>query len=88
MKYKSKYITPIGCEGMYEINTGDWRTERPVMDKDKCTNCGICFLYCPVFSIEKKNEEFVIDYSYCKGCAICEHECPTGAIKMVPEEGK
>ncbi len=88
MKFKSDYKTPIGKDGIYKLNTGDWRTRRPVMDKDKCTNCGICFLYCPVFSIERKKGNFVIDYSYCKGCAICAHECPTNAIDMVPEEGR
>ncbi len=88
MKFKSKYIVPIGCEGIYQLNTGDWRTRRPVMDKEKCSRCGICFLYCPVFSIEKKGGAFEINYDYCKGCAICAYECPEKAINMVPEEGE
>ena len=88
MKFKSDYITPIGPDGIFKINTGDWRTQRPIINKDKCTKCGVCFLYCPVFSIEKREGSFIIDYSYCKGCAICAHECPTNAIDMIPEEGK
>ena len=24
--------------------TGDWRTERPVTDKEKCNKCGLCWL--------------------------------------------
>lgn len=89
MKYKSPYIVPIGAdEGMYEINTGDWRTIRPILDENKCIKCGLCFLYCPVNAIKKENDRFVITYNYCKGCGICAHECPKNAIEMVKEEGK
>ena len=50
-----EYIVPVG-EGLYSVNTGDWRTRRPVMDEDKCIGCGICYLYCPVFCIEPVQE--------------------------------
>jgi len=86
MKFSSDYIVPIGCEGIYKIDTGKWRTKKPVLNKEKCNRCGLCFLYCPVFSIEKKGKEFEITYDYCKGCGICARECPKNAIKMVPEE--
>ncbi len=88
MKFKSKYIAPVGADGIYTINTGDWRTTRPILHEDKCSRCGICFLYCPVNSISKEDGKFVISYDYCKGCGICSHECPKGAIEMIPEEGK
>ncbi len=86
MSEKKEYIVPVG-EGVYEINTGDWRTHRPVLDQDKCIKCGICLTYCPVFSIYKEGEEYRIDFSYCKGCGVCMHECPKDAIQMV-EEGR
>lgn len=88
MKFKSDYIVPVGAEGIHILNTGDWRTQRPIMDKEKCNNCGICFMYCPVNSISKQESVFVISYDYCKGCGICCHECPRRAISMIPEEGK
>ena len=88
MEFKSKYIVPIGADGVHVLNTGDWRTQRPVLDEEKCIHCGTCFLYCPVNSIRKENGTFVISYDYCKGCGICAHECPKDAIDMVPEEGK
>lgn len=88
MKFKSKYIVPIGANGIHILNTGDWRTQHPVMDDEKCVKCGLCFLYCPVSSISKANGKFVISYDYCKGCGICAHECKKQAITMVPEEGK
>lgn len=66
--------------------TGSWRLHRPVMDSEKCTECGICELYCPDVCILRIEPHYVIDYDYCKGCGICAHECPTGAIQMVSEE--
>jgi 2-oxoacid:acceptor oxidoreductase delta subunit (pyruvate/2-ketoisovalerate family) len=88
VKFKSKYIVPIGADGIHVLNTGDWRTQRPILNEEKCNKCGICFMYCPVNSIEKRDNKFVISYDYCKGCGICSHECPSKAIDMIPEEGK
>ena len=28
-------------------HTGAWRVERPVIDRDACTRCGLCFVLCP-----------------------------------------
>lgn len=66
-----------------ENRTGSWRTERPVLDKDKCTGCRLCWLFCPESCIA--DETFAIDYAYCKGCGICATECPTDAIGMERE---
>lgn len=67
--------------------TGSWRSSRPVRDVDKCTNCLICWVYCPDSSIIVFDGEIKeIDYSHCKGCGICAEECPVRAIKMVDEK--
>lgn len=69
------------------VETGLWRTMRPVMDGEKCVKCGFCWMYCPERAIRKTEDGgYVINYSYCKGCGICGEECPKGAIKMVEEE--
>jgi len=87
MKYISDYIVPIGPEGLYIVDTGKWRTRRPVMNESTCKKCGICFLYCPVFSVERRaDKSYTINYDYCKGCGICANECMFGCIEMVPEE--
>ena len=69
-----------------KIHTGDWGTEYPVVDEEKCRGCGECELYCPDLCIKiiKKNEKKVatVDYNYCKGCGICSTVCPFEAIKM------
>ncbi len=65
--------------------TGDWRSQTPVIDHNKCSkkeSCLLCWLYCPdglispIFPLE-------INLEYCKGCGVCAAECPRKAIIMV-----
>lgn len=63
--------------------TGSWRVFRPVVDTEKCNECGLCAMYCPDAAID---EELHVDLNFCKGCGICANECPKKAIKMVREE--
>jgi pyruvate ferredoxin oxidoreductase delta subunit len=70
-----------------QYKTGDWRSMRPVVDKEKCIRCGVCYLFCPDMAIYKNDEGFFVsDLYYCKGCGICARECFTGCISMIPEE--
>ena len=78
-------ITEPGSSARYE--TGSWRAFKPVIDANKCTACGICWLYCPEPAIIK-GKPHAVDYRYCKGCGICANECPFKAISMVAEEHK
>jgi len=71
-----------------EYLTGGWRDNRPEHDKDKCTNCLLCWVYCPEGAIIVKDDRITgINYDYCKGCGICASECPpkVKAITMVKE---
>jgi pyruvate ferredoxin oxidoreductase delta subunit len=69
-----------------EYVTGGWRSERPYRDDDKCTQCLLCWVFCPDTSVLVKDEKvYDFDYDHCKGCGICAHECPADAIEMVPE---
>ena len=66
--------------------TGLWRTFKPVVVREKCKKCMICWQFCPDAAISKGEEDCIkIDYTYCKGCGICARECKPKAIKMKRE---
>jgi len=66
--------------------TGDWRSERPVLDKEKCNKCGLCWLHCPDAAVEQCEDGYYeIKFYSCKGCGICAEICPKEAITMIEE---
>jgi len=78
-------VTEAGNASQYQ--TGDWRSERPIFDNDKCIKCGLCYIFCPEGCIGQNAEGyFEADLFYCKGCGICARECWPKAISMVQEE--
>jgi pyruvate ferredoxin oxidoreductase gamma subunit len=67
-------------------HTGDWRTFRPTIDYARCTDCMICYAYCPESAMSVGADGKVrIDYDNCKGCMICLTECPLRAIGQTRE---
>ena len=36
-----------------EYKTGSWRSRLPVVDKDQCIHCGVCWLFCPDAAIDR-----------------------------------
>ncbi|NIN93654.1 MAG: pyruvate synthase subunit PorD, partial [Anaerolineae bacterium] len=55
-----------------QFKTGDWRSQRPVFDYDKCIKCGLCWIYCPDMALKLREDGFFEpDLDYCKGCGIC-----------------
>lgn len=78
-------VTEAGSASQYR--TGAWRSQRPVIDQEKCTLCGLCYLYCPEGCVvQDKDGRFTIDLYYCKGCGVCAEECAPKAIRMEEEE--
>lgn len=77
--------TVVEAGSSIKYKTGDWRAFRPAVDEKKCTNCLICWIYCPDGSIGRKEKHVEIDYDFCKGCGICATECPVKAISMMEE---
>ncbi|MDP7141454.1 MAG: 4Fe-4S binding protein [Candidatus Woesearchaeota archaeon] len=67
--------------------TSGWRSFKPVWDVKKCTQCGLCGMYCPDMSIPTiKGKRSETDLDYCKGCLICVQVCPVKAITAEKEE--
>ncbi len=70
------------------MNTGLWRTLRPVMAAEHCKHCWwVCSAACPDGAIEVDEQGVPsIDYDHCKGCLVCVIQCPAHAIAAVPEK--
>jgi len=75
-------VTDVG--NTKQFCTGDWKSQHPEWDNNKCIKCGICSLFCPEFCISQGQDGYFRSNAfYCKGCGICAQECWTQAIKMI-----
>lgn len=59
----------------------------PIIDKEKCIQCGYCAQICPldVFRVIEKEafRDVVVEYpDECWHCRACEKDCKVGAIRM------
>lgn len=82
----------IGCDvhkpgNSSEFLTGNWRTGGyPLMDKEKCIACGMCWIMCPEMAFQKNTDaSYTWSGDYCKGCGICVTTCPKKALSMEEE---
>jgi len=84
---KNDFTSPVkvnGCEPLRPYYTPRDRQGNPVnilkvkpVTSDKCDNCGLCAMVCPMGSI---NPENVRDYTgICIKCGACVKKCPKGA---------
>jgi ferredoxin len=58
----------------------DYLYNKPVVDKIKCSNCGVCKSICPNNAIHDVNDYPEHNYSNCIYCYCCQEMCPDGAI--------
>lgn len=73
--YRSYYV-PRDRDG----NTMDLLKVKPVLDKDKCTECGTCVEFCPMGSIKKEAPGYV--EGMCIKCGACIKKCPAKALRF------
>lgn len=75
-------------EGAGDVGPGDdaWF---PVIDKDRCTECGQCHDFCPFGVYELVDDRVrVVHPTHCKNnCPACARNCPSGAI-IFPKYGR
>ena len=83
--YEEITLTPISDTPSTMNITGLWRAVKPVVDKEKCKKCTICWKFCPDAAITLVDGDPIVDLRYCKGCGICAFECPSKCIIMVKE---
>jgi pyruvate ferredoxin oxidoreductase gamma subunit len=78
-----------GAATSEQVNTGVWRTQRPVIDYTRCNRCSwVCSTLCPDAAIDVDSDRTPrIDYDHCKGCMVCVAVCPPHAIHAEPERG-
>jgi len=85
-KHISDYpVIPCYEAGHLVTENSGWRTEKPIIEREKCSGCFNCYLFCPEGVIFKQEKIVAIDYAFCKGCGICARICLRKAIKMVRE---
>jgi len=84
MRFGNIYTKPGSA---IRLKTGDWRSQRPILEAAKCNKCGLCWLYCPDIAMRPLEDGYYEpDLDYCKGCGICSQVCPRKAITMIEEE--
>jgi len=87
MEFKTKFETPWAfSDTLLMLKTGDWRYQKPVVAVDRCSQCGVCYLFCPTGCVQEMGDHYQANLEYCKGCGICAKLCPVNAIEMVREE--
>ena len=58
----------------------------PVVDKEKCTYCGLCSEACAYNAIAVAGRTVLVFRELCHGCGACSYVCPAGAISEEPRQ--
>ena len=68
----------------YAASVADWRSLKPIFNRDFCIDCQYCWVFCPDTAIIARDKLMVgIDYEHCKGCGICVEVCPTNPKSLL-----
>ncbi len=83
LKNEGKKGVPHSVSGKNIPFRGSWAAFKPVIDKNKCIKCHMCWVLCPDTAIKiNKDGTTRSDYTICKGCGVCAEYCPAKCIEM------
>jgi ferredoxin len=54
-----------------------------VINKELCTDCGICIERCQVKAIAAQDQEVIFRQEDCIGCGLCVTGCPSEAVQLI-----
>lgn len=57
--------------------------KKAVIDRFKCTKCGICKDICVFNAI---TDETTVNEYFCEGCGACKLKCPVNAVNLIPQK--
>jgi len=60
--------------------------QKAIINRDTCSDCGLCIDYCRFDAISYKNGQVIISPVSCDGCMLCMRICANNSIKMVPSD--
>jgi len=64
----------------------------PLIDKEKCTGCGLCAMDCPTTALrinqssEKDTYQLLFRQEACNACGVCEKSCPENCLQLMEKE--
>jgi len=64
-----------------ELRTVASRERYAVVERSRCTGCGLCEQLCPVRAI-RVTYVANVNAQRCTGCGVCVQNCPQGAIRL------